>query len=56
MPYFDPSSSYVLCSTIYLLTLGVVGYAATRISAYRQQLQVNSSGRFEISNLQLLPR
>ena len=36
MPYFDPESSYVLCSSVYLLILGVVGYAATRISAYRQ--------------------
>jgi len=46
MPYFDPASSYVLWSFIYLLTLGVGGFAATHISKFRQQLEVNFRGSY----------
>ena len=35
MPYFDPASSYVLWSSLYLLTLGVVSFAAAHITVYR---------------------
>jgi len=52
MPYFTPGSSFVLWSTIYLLTIGVIGLAASRISAYRQQFQVSSNESYEITNMQ----
>ena len=35
MPYFDPASSYVLWSSLYLLTLGVVSFAAAHNTVYR---------------------
>jgi hypothetical protein len=35
MPYFDPASSYVLWSSLYLLTLGVGSFAAAHITVYK---------------------
>jgi len=52
MPYFAPESSYVLCSTIYLITIGVMGFAASRISAYRQQFQLGSNESDGTNNMQ----
>jgi len=52
MPYFAPESSYVLWSSIYLLAIGVMGFATSRISVYKQHLQVGSNESYETNNLQ----
>ena len=41
MPYYDPESTYVLWSSLYLLSLGAVGFAVSHFSSCRQQLKVN---------------
>lgn len=46
MPYFDPASSYVLWSFIYLLTLGVIGFGAPHISKFKQKLEVSFKGSY----------
>jgi len=35
MPYFDPASSYVLWSSIYLLILGAVSFIAAHNTVYK---------------------
>ena len=56
MPYFDPASSYVLWSFLYLLTLVVIGFAAPHISKFRQKLELNFKGSYASNKVQISPR
>lgn len=56
MPYYDPAGSYVLWSSLYLLILGGVGFAAAHIPVYRRQLELIFKGSFSSDKAQLLSR
>lgn len=44
MPYYDPESTYVLWSSLYLLSLGAVGFALAHFAGFRQQMKMNLEG------------